>query len=205
MGFSLVVSGREAGHDAAWRSAKIRSNNAPATPPTSCARMNPGASAGRMPAKVSDKERPTLIAGFAKDVDAVNQYAPAIQAGTRHAASLMDGEVKAISTRPAVATNSASHCAPPVRTCVDACISGSSNIAFASTAPAQQPAICANTYAAACDAPIWRLNSATRVMTGLKCAPLMGPNIAISAASTVTVAAVLASSAIARFPLASLS
>jgi len=35
--------------------------------------MNPGTSAGRMPAKVSLAERPRVTAGLAKLVDAVNQ------------------------------------------------------------------------------------------------------------------------------------
>jgi hypothetical protein len=37
--------------------------------------MNPGVSAGRMPANVSLAERASVTAGFANDVDAVNQYA----------------------------------------------------------------------------------------------------------------------------------
>jgi hypothetical protein len=37
--------------------------------------MNHGASAGRMPENVSVKERARVTAGFAKDMDAVNQYA----------------------------------------------------------------------------------------------------------------------------------
>jgi hypothetical protein len=45
---------------------------APATAPASCATMKPGASSGRMPAKLSDKARPTVIAGLAKAVDEVN-------------------------------------------------------------------------------------------------------------------------------------
>jgi hypothetical protein len=35
--------------------------------------MNPGASAGRIPANVSLTERANVTAGFANDVDAVNQ------------------------------------------------------------------------------------------------------------------------------------
>jgi hypothetical protein len=46
-----------------------------ATPPTICATMNAGASLGRMPANVSVIARAIVTAGFAKDVDAVNQYA----------------------------------------------------------------------------------------------------------------------------------
>jgi len=40
--------------------------------PTSWAAMNAGASAGRMPANVSESERAIVIAGFANDVDAVS-------------------------------------------------------------------------------------------------------------------------------------
>jgi hypothetical protein len=41
--------------------------------PANCAMTNPGASIGRIPAKVSEAERANVTAGFAKDVDAVNQ------------------------------------------------------------------------------------------------------------------------------------
>ena len=37
--------------------------------------MNPGTSTGRIPAKVSVSARATVTAGFANDVDGVNQYA----------------------------------------------------------------------------------------------------------------------------------
>jgi hypothetical protein len=43
------------------------------SPPTSCATTNPGTDAGAMPAKVSEKMRPMLIAGLAKLVELVNQ------------------------------------------------------------------------------------------------------------------------------------
>ncbi len=47
---------------------------APATSaPANCARMNAGASTGRMPAKVSLAVRANVTAGFANEVDAVNQ------------------------------------------------------------------------------------------------------------------------------------
>ena len=38
-----------------------------------CAMIKPGASIGRMPAKVSLRARAIVTAGLAKDVDAVNQ------------------------------------------------------------------------------------------------------------------------------------
>ena len=92
---------------------------------------------------------------------------------------------------------SESHWANPVRTCVDAWMSGSSNMALASTAPAQQPAICATMKAIDCSGRISPRHNATSVTTGLKCAPLIGPNKAINVASAATVAPVFASNAIA--------
>lgn len=38
-----------------------------------CAITNPGTSAGRIPEKVSESERAIVIAGLAKEVEAVNQ------------------------------------------------------------------------------------------------------------------------------------
>src|SRR5262249_32617826 len=43
--------------------------------PTSCAATNPGTHEGAMPANVSVSDRATVTAGFANDVDDVNQYA----------------------------------------------------------------------------------------------------------------------------------
>jgi hypothetical protein len=40
--------------------------------------MKPGASAGRIPAKVSLAARANVTAGLAKEVEAVNQYAAVI-------------------------------------------------------------------------------------------------------------------------------
>src|SRR6185503_5748655 len=122
------------------------SSHAPATPPTAWAAMKPGVSAGRMPANVSLSARPMLMAGFANDVDAVNQYAAPIHNDTRQAACSKVGERNATSTSPAVATLSESHWPMPLRACVEACMAGRSNITFASMAPAQQPTICATTY-----------------------------------------------------------
>ena len=44
--------------------------------------MNPGASDGRIPAIVSLAARARVTAGFANDVDAVNQYAAVMYAAT---------------------------------------------------------------------------------------------------------------------------
>src|SRR5580658_6256517 len=50
-----------------------RATNSATRAPTSCATTNSGTSMGRIPENVSDSERAIVIAGFAKDVDAVNQ------------------------------------------------------------------------------------------------------------------------------------
>jgi hypothetical protein len=42
-------------------------------PPVTCAAINNGTSTGLIPANVSDNARAIVTAGFAKDVDAVNQ------------------------------------------------------------------------------------------------------------------------------------
>ena len=44
-------------------------------PPRICAPMKGSTETGAMPAKVSENIRPTVMAGFAKLVDEVNQYA----------------------------------------------------------------------------------------------------------------------------------
>jgi hypothetical protein len=52
---------------------RMRSVAAPA--PRTCAATKAGTSGGRIPAKVLVSDRATVTAGFAKQVDAVNQYA----------------------------------------------------------------------------------------------------------------------------------
>ena len=47
----------------------------PAIPPPTWAAMNTGADDGAIPAKVFENIRPMVIAGLAKLVEAVNQYA----------------------------------------------------------------------------------------------------------------------------------
>src|SRR3954466_11095574 len=67
-----------------WGSAGTsqRNKSVAVAAPASCAPMNPGTSPGRMPANVSVSARAIVTAGFANDVDAVNQYAAAIYAAT---------------------------------------------------------------------------------------------------------------------------
>src|SRR5271165_2275066 len=55
-----------------------RNSRVAANAPKSCATIKAGVSAGRMPAKVLVAERASVTAGFAKEVDAVNQYAAVI-------------------------------------------------------------------------------------------------------------------------------
>jgi hypothetical protein len=52
-----------------------RNSTVAALAPAICATMKPGASFGRIPANVSVAARASVTAGFANDVEAVNQYA----------------------------------------------------------------------------------------------------------------------------------
>jgi hypothetical protein len=55
--------------------ASQRNRNVAAIAPTSCAVTNGGTSTGRIPVNVSESDRAIVTAGFANDVDEVNQYA----------------------------------------------------------------------------------------------------------------------------------
>src|SRR4029079_304548 len=85
-----------------------RKRKVAAAAPAICATTNPGTSDGRIPANVSVSARANVTAGFANDVDAVNQYAAAMYAATANgAASGRRREHPRITdTRPNVATNS---------------------------------------------------------------------------------------------------
>jgi len=52
--------------------------------------MKPGASAGRIPEKVSDAARASVTAGFANEVDDVNQYAAVMKAATANGVAVYD-------------------------------------------------------------------------------------------------------------------
>ena len=86
------------------------------SPPASWAATNADASAGRVPAKVSEGERAIVIAGFAKEVEAVNRYAPAIHAATIQGTSCTRWYPRTTKRRPNAPTASASHLLAPVRT-----------------------------------------------------------------------------------------
>ena len=62
--------------------------------PTTCAAINAGACSGAIPENVSVKERAIVTAGFAKDVEAVNQYAAAIYNPTMGATA--DGRARSV-------------------------------------------------------------------------------------------------------------
>jgi hypothetical protein len=88
---------------------------AAAAPPSAWATMNPGTSAGRMPAKVSLAARAMVTAGLANEVDAVNQYAATMYAATAN--GVTDGRRRLVAvmtpTRPKVATASLSRVDAP--------------------------------------------------------------------------------------------
>ena len=79
--------------------------------------MKPGASTGRMPAKVSLAVRASVTAGFANDVDDVNQYAAVMYAPTANgtAAERRRAQPQITASRPNVATTSARSCEVPAR------------------------------------------------------------------------------------------
>src|SRR5688572_3455395 len=101
----------------------MRSSARPTPAPTSCAMTNGAMCAGLMPAKVVVNPRASVTAGFANEVDAVNQYAAAMYAPTAAGAD----QARALSqesttkTRPAVATISLSHWPELERSFADHC------------------------------------------------------------------------------------
>src|SRR5580704_12140196 len=105
--------------------------------------MKPGTSPGRMPENVSLNARPIVTAGFANDVEAVNQYAPLIYAPTAKAIAFgcSREHPQMTHSNPNVATNSLKSCAPPLRACCDSEITGRPNIECATTVPLTAPRI----------------------------------------------------------------
>src|SRR3989442_9194110 len=104
--------------------------------------MKPGASAGRIPAKVSVAARASVTAGLANEVEAVNQYAAAMYAPTaKGKAELRCRAVPQMTARrPKVATASLNACAAPERPWRGAVKSASPNMACAPAPPAEAPA-----------------------------------------------------------------
>src|SRR5688572_7871272 len=179
-----------------------RNSQVAAAAPASCATTKPGTSAGRMPANVSLAARASVTAGFANEVDAVNQYAAMMYAATvtGTAAALRRAQPQMTASSPNVATNSLNIWAPPARTRWEAKKSGSENITWAAATPTKAPAICAATYGGTSRHASPPCEAAASVTAGLKWAPDTGPNVAMRATRAAPVATVLASSAIATLP-----
>ena len=76
--------------------------------PANCAATKGSTSSGRMPAKVSERERAMVTAGLANEVDDVNQYAAAMYAATANGTTLARWreQPQITQSRPKVATNS---------------------------------------------------------------------------------------------------
>ena len=70
--------------------------------------MNAGTSGGRMPVKVSVIARAMVTAGFANDVEAVNQYAAVMYAPTANGTTVerRREQPQIVASRPKVATAS---------------------------------------------------------------------------------------------------
>src|SRR5215469_1932017 len=66
---AMTTAGASSGSDGTSQ----RNRTVAAAAPSNCAATKPGASAGRMPANVLVAERASVTAGFAKEVEAVNQ------------------------------------------------------------------------------------------------------------------------------------
>lgn len=76
--------------------------------PINCAKMKAGVSAGRIPANVLVNALAAVTAGFANEVDAVNQYAAAMYDPTAKgtAEALVREQLQITASKPNVATNS---------------------------------------------------------------------------------------------------
>src|SRR5205085_868380 len=101
----------------------------------------PGTSCGRMPANESLAARAIVTAGFANDVDAVNQYAATMYAATAKGVTVGIRRLVEMMTpsRPKVATASLRSSAGELRAVAAQLSGASSNIAFATTAPKIPP------------------------------------------------------------------
>src|SRR5262249_5368952 len=112
------------------------------TMPTSSNATKAGTDLGAMPVNVLVSERATVTAGVAKLVLDVNQDPAPMYAPTANGAAVVRPErttPKITSSRPNVATASASQTPPPLRVFVESSIAGSENIRLARTAPHAPP------------------------------------------------------------------
>src|SRR6202167_6070002 len=102
--------------------------------PASSAATNGSTDAGLMPANVLLSSRAIVTAGFAKLVDDVKKYAPAMYAQTANGTTVdlpLRTAPKITSRRPKVAMTSPSQSPGLDRECVESVITGSENIRFA--------------------------------------------------------------------------
>src|ERR1700687_4329625 len=85
-----------------------RNRNVAAIAPANCPATNVGTSTGRIPENVSESDRAIVTAGFANDVDEVNQYAAVMYAATANAtmSERWRAQPQITQIRPNVATNS---------------------------------------------------------------------------------------------------
>lgn len=113
--------------------------------PAICATMKPATSPGLMPANVSLKQRAIVTAGFANDVEAVNQYAEAMYNPTANGIipEREREQPQITDKRPKVAINSLNNCALPLRACCEKEMMGSLNIRWATIVPQIAPMHCA--------------------------------------------------------------
>src|SRR4029077_15941395 len=98
-----------------------------------CAPMKLGTEKGAIPANVSENIRPMVIAGLAKLVEEVNQYAAPIYAPTAAGADRARPDrarAKITSSSPAVAMISDRKCAGVARCLAETLTAGSANIRF---------------------------------------------------------------------------
>jgi hypothetical protein len=163
-------------------------------------------SPGRIPANVSESERAMVTAGFANEVDAVNQYAAVMYATAKGTTLDRVREHPQIThNSPNVATNSLKTCAPPLR----AAVTGKQPEGQTWRAPRSRrrfrPGIAPQRTRPRPAIPNPCSSASATLTAGLKCAPEIGPNVRISAASAAPVAIVFASSASATFPPANRS
>src|ERR1700722_16268950 len=160
-----------------------------------------------MPANVSLRQRAIGTAGFANEVDDVNQYAALMYAPTAKAAiaERRREHPQITASKPNVATNSLKFCAAPLRAWREIETSGNRNIKWAKTVPPTPPTHCAATHQPASLHGNPRSIASIIVTGGLKCAPEIGPNVRIKAINAAPVAIVFARRAIATLPPASRS
>src|ERR1700716_3632788 len=112
--------------------------------------MNGSTEFGAIPANESENIRPTVTAGFAKDVELVNQYAAPMYAPTAAAdseAQPVRASAKITAISPAVGTTSPTKCPMVNRSLVKISNAVLSNMTFARTAPMMPPDTCAAAYA----------------------------------------------------------